>query len=473
MELFRGWVEEAGRDPARDRDRVADQRLERHAGRLARRGGGAQAARRDALLASRRCAAASTWTATSPASRKRAKRSHRLVRCRRRRRRPRISARRSPPPTRRRATRSSSAEGVLDGKVVRRGARPDPAADDEPPRPDRRRDRHGQDEGPSGNRRAALRRRRARLRRRHEGRPLRPLGAGRRERRSPPTGGRSWGRPSSRRRSRSSTSRSAASAPASRCARPCPTSARSCSARCCRRTRPRSRASRSLFRYADQKGLPLLDLSDLRALLTFLGSEDGKAELTGIGGVASSTIGVLLRQLVQLEDGGGTEFFGEPQLEIADLLRHDRGRPRDHLVPRAAGSAGQADALLDRADVAARRALRGAAGDRRPRQAEARLLLRRGASAVRRSDEGLPRLDRPDRPADPLQGRRRLLLHPAAEGRAGGRARPARQPDAVRAARVHPGRREGAEGDRRERSPGPTSTTWRSCSRSWGSARRR
>jgi DNA helicase HerA-like ATPase len=76
-----------------------------------------------------------------------------------------------------------------------------------------------------------------------------------------------------------------------------------------------------LFRYADQKGLPLLDLSDLRAVLTFLASEDGKAELTGIGGVASSTIGVLLRQLVQLEDGGGTEFFGEPQLDIGDLLR--------------------------------------------------------------------------------------------------------------------------------------------------------
>jgi DNA double-strand break repair helicase HerA and related ATPase len=76
-----------------------------------------------------------------------------------------------------------------------------------------------------------------------------------------------------------------------------------------------------VFRYADQKGLPLLDLSDLRALLTFLASEDGKAELTGIGGVASATIGVLLRQLVQLEDGGGTEFFGEPQLEIADLMR--------------------------------------------------------------------------------------------------------------------------------------------------------
>ena len=76
-----------------------------------------------------------------------------------------------------------------------------------------------------------------------------------------------------------------------------------------------------IFRYADQKGLPLLDLSDLRALLTFLDSDAGKAELAGIGGLASATVGVLLRALVGLEDGGGNEFFGEPQFEIADLLR--------------------------------------------------------------------------------------------------------------------------------------------------------
>ncbi|MCX6363985.1 MAG: DUF853 family protein, partial [Actinobacteria bacterium] len=76
-----------------------------------------------------------------------------------------------------------------------------------------------------------------------------------------------------------------------------------------------------IFRYADQKGLPILDLSDLRALLTFLDSEAGKAELAGIGGLASATVGVLLRALVGLEDGGGTEFFGEPQFEITDLLR--------------------------------------------------------------------------------------------------------------------------------------------------------
>src|SRR5689334_19284215 len=64
-----------------------------------------------------------------------------------------------------------------------------------------------------------------------------------------------------------------------------------------------------VFHYADQKGLPLLDLSDLRALLTFLASADGKAELAGIGGLSGSTVGVLLRSLTALEDGGGNEFF--------------------------------------------------------------------------------------------------------------------------------------------------------------------
>jgi uncharacterized protein len=76
-----------------------------------------------------------------------------------------------------------------------------------------------------------------------------------------------------------------------------------------------------VFRYADEKGLPILDLADLRALLTFFDSDEGKQELKGLGGVSSATIGVLLRSLVQVEDGGGTEFFGEPQLEIADLIR--------------------------------------------------------------------------------------------------------------------------------------------------------
>ena len=83
-----------------------------------------------------------------------------------------------------------------------------------------------------------------------------------------------------------------------------------------------------VFHYADTKGLPLLDLADLRALLTFLDSKDGKAELEGIGGLSKATVGVLLRALVGLETGGGTEFFGEPQLDIADLMRVGARRPR-------------------------------------------------------------------------------------------------------------------------------------------------
>ena len=60
-----------------------------------------------------------------------------------------------------------------------------------------------------------------------------------------------------------------------------------------------------VFRYADERGLALVDLADLRALLAFLESKQGKEDLTGIGGVSKQTIGVLLRSLVQLEDGGG------------------------------------------------------------------------------------------------------------------------------------------------------------------------
>ena len=76
-----------------------------------------------------------------------------------------------------------------------------------------------------------------------------------------------------------------------------------------------------VFRYADERGLALVDLADLRALLAFLESKAGKEDLAGIGGVSKQTIGVILRSLVQLEDSGGNEFFGEPQFEIADLLR--------------------------------------------------------------------------------------------------------------------------------------------------------
>jgi DNA double-strand break repair helicase HerA and related ATPase len=49
--------------------------------------------------------------------------------------------------------------------------------------------------------------------------------------------------------------------------------------------------------------------------------EAGEAELEGLGGVSSQTVGVLLRSLTQLEDGGGKELFGKPQFDVNDLLR--------------------------------------------------------------------------------------------------------------------------------------------------------
>jgi DNA helicase HerA-like ATPase len=75
-----------------------------------------------------------------------------------------------------------------------------------------------------------------------------------------------------------------------------------------------------VFRYADEHGLALLDLDDLRAVLTFLTGDEGKADLKALGGVSSATAGVLLRSISQLEDEGGEAFFGEPELDVHDLL---------------------------------------------------------------------------------------------------------------------------------------------------------
>ena len=76
-----------------------------------------------------------------------------------------------------------------------------------------------------------------------------------------------------------------------------------------------------VFYYADNNGLPLLDLKDLVALLRFLTSDDGKDELKEIGGVSQATAGVILRNLVTLSEQGGDVFFGEPEFEPEELLR--------------------------------------------------------------------------------------------------------------------------------------------------------
>ncbi len=76
-----------------------------------------------------------------------------------------------------------------------------------------------------------------------------------------------------------------------------------------------------VFHYADTKGLPLLDLKDLVSLLRYLTDGEGKAELKTIGGLSSTTVGVILRNLITLSDQGADDFFGEPEFETKDLLR--------------------------------------------------------------------------------------------------------------------------------------------------------
>ncbi|MBF4570200.1 DUF853 family protein [Plantibacter sp. VKM Ac-2880] len=78
-----------------------------------------------------------------------------------------------------------------------------------------------------------------------------------------------------------------------------------------------------VFHYADQAGLPLLDLSDLRAVLTYLASDDGKSELKDLGGLSGATVGVILRELITFADQGADVFFGEPEINTADFIRLD------------------------------------------------------------------------------------------------------------------------------------------------------
>lgn len=78
-----------------------------------------------------------------------------------------------------------------------------------------------------------------------------------------------------------------------------------------------------IFHWADQQGLPLLDLKDLRSVIQYLTSDDGKPQLKALGAVSTTTAGVILRALVNLEAEGADTFFGEPELEPADLMRVD------------------------------------------------------------------------------------------------------------------------------------------------------
>ena len=76
-----------------------------------------------------------------------------------------------------------------------------------------------------------------------------------------------------------------------------------------------------VFHYADSKGLWLDTIEDLRAVISFLTSEEGKADLKDLGGLSSATAGVILRELVNFSAQGADAFFGLPEYDTSDLLR--------------------------------------------------------------------------------------------------------------------------------------------------------
>jgi DNA helicase HerA-like ATPase len=80
-----------------------------------------------------------------------------------------------------------------------------------------------------------------------------------------------------------------------------------------------------VFKVADDNGMLLLDLKDLRAMLAFVG-ENARQFTTDYGNVSSASIGAIQRGLLTLESQGGDQIFGEPMLNIADLIQTDRSR---------------------------------------------------------------------------------------------------------------------------------------------------
>ena len=76
------------------------------------------------------------------------------------------------------------------------------------------------------------------------------------------------------------------------------------------------------FRVADEQGLLLLDMKDLRAILSFI-AEHAAELTTQYGNVSKQTVGTIQRQLLVLENQGGSSFFGEPALALKDFMRTD------------------------------------------------------------------------------------------------------------------------------------------------------
>ena len=80
-----------------------------------------------------------------------------------------------------------------------------------------------------------------------------------------------------------------------------------------------------VFKIADDNGMLLLDMKDLRAMLQFVG-DNGSQFTTEYGNVSAASVGAIQRGLLQIEEQGGDKFFGEPMLNIADFMQTVDGK---------------------------------------------------------------------------------------------------------------------------------------------------
>ena len=83
-----------------------------------------------------------------------------------------------------------------------------------------------------------------------------------------------------------------------------------------------------VFKYADDKALPLIDLDDLKKVLQYVtDNADGKKELAdNYGSISPASLGAILRSIVAMEQQGATSFFGEPSFDVEDLLQTRGGK---------------------------------------------------------------------------------------------------------------------------------------------------
>ena len=231
---------------------------------------------------------------------------------------------------------------------------------------------------------------------------------------------------------------------------------------------------RRRFGKSDAQSKGLIDLKDLREVLSYISSSDERQgdQRSRYGNVSAASVGAVQRQLLVLENQGGAKFFGEPALDIDDLMRTDRdGRGIINILA--------ADKLMASPRLYATFLLwllselfekLPEVGD--PPKPKLVFFFDEAHLLVQRCAEGAARQDRAGGAPDPLQGRRRLFRHAKSARRAGQGARAARQPRPARAARLHAARPEGGAGGGRNVPPESRSSIPRRSSPSSARARR-